>query len=101
MSASNRTSCALRPSVRTSALLASSLLFFAACSIPLQGQGTRLWSQSQLDEFEKGTPQGVAITSDGRLREGPGLAELLTTPSTFVWSVTADKNGTAAVEWER
>jgi hypothetical protein len=58
-------------------------------------QGTHLWTQSQLDEFEKGTPEGVAITSDGHLREGPGLKEIVTTPSTFVWSVAADKNGIA------
>ena len=48
-----------------------------------------------LEEFEKGTPQGVAIGSDGHLRQGPGLTEVLTTPSTFVWSVAADKNGAA------
>jgi len=59
------------------------------------GQGTRLWTQSRLDEFEKGTPQGVALTSDGEIHEGPGLKEILTTPSTFVWSVAADKSGTA------
>lgn len=57
-------------------------------------QGTHLWTQSRLEEFEKGTPQGVAIGSDGRLHEGPALRERLTTPSTFVWSV-ANKNGTA------
>jgi sugar lactone lactonase YvrE len=56
-------------------------------------QGTHLWTQSQMEEFEKGTPDGVAIESDGRLRQGPGLAEQLTTPSTFVWAVAADKSG--------
>ena len=50
-----------------------------------------------MDEFEKGTPQGVAITSDGHLREGPGLTELLTTPLTFVWSLATGKNGEAFV----
>ena len=45
-----------------------------------------------MEEFEKGTPAGVSIESDGHLRQGPGLTELVTTPSTFVWSV-ADKNG--------
>src|SRR3974390_139357 len=61
---------------------------------PLEAQGTHLWTQSRIDEFEKGTPQGVAIGSSGDLREGPGLTDLLTTPSTFVWSVAVDKNGT-------
>lgn len=56
-------------------------------------QQTHLWTQSQFSDFEKGTPQGVAITSDGYLRQGPGLTTLLTTPSTFVWSVAVDKNG--------
>ncbi len=58
-------------------------------------QGTHLWTQSRFEEFEKGTPEGVAIGSDGNLQEGPALKETLTTPSTFVWSIAADKNGTA------
>ena len=37
---------------------------------PISGQ------QSQMEEFEKGTPDGVAIESDGHLRAGPGLTEL-------------------------
>jgi sugar lactone lactonase YvrE len=60
-------------------------------------QGTHLWTQSRIEEFEKGTPQGIAVTSDGHLREGPGLTELLTTPSTFVWSVAAGQDGTAYI----
>jgi len=46
-----------------------------------------------MEEFEKGTPDGVAIESGGQLRQGPGLTEQLTTPSTFVWSIAADKAG--------
>ena len=62
---------------------------------PASAQETHLWTQSRFEEFEKGTPQGVAIGNDGRLLEGPALKELATTPSTFVWSVATDKNGTA------
>jgi hypothetical protein len=46
-----------------------------------------------MEEFEKGTPDGVAIESDGHLRQSPGLTELTTTPSTFVWSLAAAKDG--------
>jgi len=60
-------------------------------------QGTHLWTQSRLEEFEKGTPQGVAIASDGHLTEGPSLKELATTPSSYVWSVAVDKAGVAYV----
>jgi WD40 repeat protein len=58
-------------------------------------QGTKLWTQSKFEDFEKGTPQGVQITSDGQLRSGPAAVEVLTTPSSFVWSVAVDKSGTA------
>jgi WD40 repeat protein len=58
-------------------------------------QSTHLWTQSRFEEFEKGTPQGVAIGSDGTLREGPALSEEFTTPSTFVWSVATNRSGTA------
>jgi hypothetical protein len=85
----------LRFPLRSSCLLLAALGAAALLSPVLPAQGTHLWTQSQLEEFEKGTPQGVALTSDGHLREGPGLKEVLTTPSTFVWAVTADKNGTA------
>ena len=69
--------------------------FAANCAFPaLHAQGTHLWTQSRVDEFEKGTPQGVAISSNGDLREGPGLSDIVTTPSSFVWSVAVDKNGT-------
>jgi hypothetical protein len=74
-------------------LIAALLLTVAAT--PASAQGTHLWSQSRFEDFEKGTPQGVAIGSNGDLREGPGLSDVLTTPSTFVWSVAVDKSGNA------
>ncbi len=77
-------------------IFALALAVFAGlfASQPLAAQGTHLWTQSRVDEFEKGTPQGVAIGSNGDLREGPGLSDLVTTPSSFVWSVAVDKNAT-------
>ena len=93
MSASSGTFCVLRPAIRSAALAIALSAPFGA--LPVFAQGTHLWTQSKLDEFEKGTSQGVAIESDGRLREGPGLKDLYTTPSTFVWSVAANKSGVA------
>jgi hypothetical protein len=60
-------------------------------------QGTHLWSQSRIEEFEKGAPRGVAIDSNGHLSEGPGLTDVFTTPSTFVWSTAVGKDGTPFV----
>lgn len=59
------------------------------------GQSTRLWSQSNYAELERGKPNGVAITSDGQLVAGPSSALIATTPSTYVWAVSADKTGNA------
>jgi hypothetical protein len=59
----------------------------------LHAQGTRLWSQSHYEEFEKGTPKGVAISSQGYLEAGPSLKELAATGTTYVWSIAADKKG--------
>jgi hypothetical protein len=88
----------ISPLRRTCGLVALFLPAVLACLIapqPARAQGTHLWTQSSLEDFEKGTPQGVALTSDGHLRQGPGLTDVVTTPSTFVWSVAADKNGVA------
>src|ERR1700733_8353857 len=76
-----------------SAAATATLLTLVGGSTAL-AQNTHLWTQSGFEDFEKGTPQGVAIGSDGHLHEGPALSDLLTTPSTFVWSVAVGKNGT-------
>jgi sugar lactone lactonase YvrE len=78
-----------------SRLAALTVLLFSAMVVapPATAQGTHLWSQSRLEEFEKGTPEGVSLWSDGHLRAGPGLSELLTTPSTYIWSVAVDSGG--------
>jgi hypothetical protein len=95
MFVSTRTFCRIPAASRLSALAAALIAIFAI--LPVLGQGTHLWTQSRLEEFEKGTPEGVALTSDGHLREGPALLGERTTPSTFVWSVAAGKDGTAYV----
>jgi hypothetical protein len=73
--------------------VAAVFAFAMASSQASLAQGTHLWTQSRLEEFEKGEPQGVELTSDGHLRLGLGLKETLTTPSTYVWSVAVDKVG--------
>jgi hypothetical protein len=89
-----RTSRRSRSAFRFSVLAVTAI---ALASLYTTAQGTHLWTQSRLEEFEKGTPQGVALTNDGHLRTGPALAELATTPSTYVWSVAVGKAGIAYV----
>src|ERR1700749_1390460 len=55
----------LVPGVAAPLLACALVLAAAALPSPARAQGTHLWSQSTLDEFEKGTPSGVALESDG------------------------------------
>ena len=65
-------------------------------SIPFAiGQGTRLWTQQRFEDFEKGTPRGVAINSDGSLQAGPESRQVTVSPSTYIWSIAADAAGNA------
>jgi hypothetical protein len=89
---SSRTTRRSHYAFRFSALAVAAI---ALVSLHASAQGTHLWTQSRLEEFEKGTPQGVALSSDGHMSMGPGLIEWFTTPSTYVWSVAVEKVGTA------
>jgi sugar lactone lactonase YvrE len=65
-----------------------------ACCASL-AQGTKLWTQQRFDEFEKGTPKGVAIRSNGLLEPGPESRQLAMTPSTYIWALATDSAGNA------
>lgn len=56
-------------------------------------EGTRLWQQSKLEEFSKGTAHGVAIGSDGSLTPAPAFLALATTPSSYLWDLAVDGQG--------
>jgi WD40 repeat protein len=57
-------------------------------------EGTRMWKESTYEDFERGTAKGVAISSKGRLELAPAFKVVYTSPSTFIWSIASDKDGT-------
>src|SRR5580658_6698111 len=59
----------------------------------LFAEGTRTWEQSKFDELIKGTAKGVAVRSTGVLELAPAFTALSTTPSTYIWSIAADRDG--------
>jgi hypothetical protein len=75
----------LKPFRIAVALLVSTCVAFAG--------ETRTWEQSKFDELIKGTAEGVAISSTGGLELAPAFKALTTTPSTYIWSIAADRNG--------
>jgi hypothetical protein len=70
-------------------------MVMAASLLPglVWAQGTKLWSVGSYDEMEKGSTDGVAIRSDGRLEAGPTTSLLYTTGKNYVWSLAADDAG--------
>jgi sugar lactone lactonase YvrE len=56
-------------------------------------EGTRTWEQSKFDDLIKGTTKGVAVRSTGGLELAPAFTALSTTPSTYIWSIAADRDG--------
>ncbi len=72
-------------------LAAIFVLGFAGLAL---AEGTRLWKETGYDEFERGATRGVAIRSTGQLELAPAFKVLYTSPSTFIWHITADRDGT-------
>ena len=59
----------------------------------LSADGTHTWEQSKFEDLIKGTVHGVAIRSTGGLELAPSFKALSTTPSTYIWSLAADSDG--------
>jgi sugar lactone lactonase YvrE len=80
----------MRRDVWTGLLVTVSLLPWTASA-----QGTKLWVENRYDQLEKGTSDGVAIRSDGRLEAGPNVSLVYDTSKNYVWSLVADSIGNA------
>ncbi len=61
----------------------------ALAALPATAQGTRQWTTSRFEEFERGTPSNIAVRNDGRLEPAPTLRPIATTSATFLWSLAA------------
>src|SRR5689334_4567886 len=69
------------------------VLFVFALASLAAAEGTRLWKETGYEEFQRGTTRGVAIRSTGQLELAPAFKAIYTSPSTFIWSIAADKDG--------
>jgi hypothetical protein len=75
---------------RIAAALFAALPFVA---LPGSGQTTKLWSVTHQEEMERGTTDGAAIRSDGRIEIGPAVTLLTTTASPYAWAVAPAPHG--------
>src|ERR1700730_8480956 len=77
----------------TFASLSLFLYFIASAFSPLLAEHTRSWRQSTYDDFLKGTSNGVAVRSDGRLELSPKFTLLADADASFLWSLRVDPKG--------
>ena len=70
-------------------LLATGLLAPAL----LYAEHTHFWRQSDYSDFEKGTAQGVAIRSDGKLLPAPQFAAYSDPNLMYLWALRTDSRG--------
>jgi len=68
-------------------------LCVAVSSAVVHAEHTRSWRQSTYDEFLKGTSNGVAVRSDGRLELSPKFTLLADADASFLWTLRTDPKG--------
>ena len=73
----------------TAALAGLALL----AALPAAAEHMRFWRQTSYEDFEKGTPKGVALRSDGKLVPAPKFATLADPGLAYVWALAADHQG--------
>ncbi|HEY6944328.1 MAG TPA: hypothetical protein VI431_04240 [Candidatus Acidoferrum sp.] len=74
--------------------LSASLLLCLLTSFPLVAEHTRRWRQSTYEDFLKGTAQGVAVRSDGRLELAPKFTLVADADASYLFSARLDPKGT-------
>ncbi len=73
--------------------LAGLLLLAIATPALLHAERTHFWRQSDASEFDKGTANGVAIRSDGKLVPAPAFAPYSDPNLAYLWALRMDSRG--------
>jgi len=75
----------------TASLLVTAGWLFSGTAL---AERTRFWRQSNFDEFEKGTAEGIALRSNGKLSLAPRVVGLKEPNSAYLWALVVDSKGT-------
>ncbi|MGH9683060.1 MAG: hypothetical protein ACRD4S_05560 [Candidatus Acidiferrales bacterium] len=70
-------------------VVAAGLVFCAAT----RAEHTHTWRQSDYSEFDRGTPKGVALRSDGKLMPAPAFMQFSDPNLAYVWALRVDSRG--------
>jgi WD40 repeat protein len=75
------------------AAAASLAVLLLAAGTALHAERTRYWREASFDDFERGTPNGVALRSDGKLLLAPRFDPLADPNAAYLWALRADSKG--------
>lgn len=73
--------------------LAAALVVGLILPAVARAEHTRNWRESQYVEFDRGTPQGVALRSDGKLLPAPSFSEYSDPNLAYLWALRLDSRG--------
>jgi WD40 repeat protein len=70
-------------------------LLALAVLLPLaaRAEHTRYWRQTDFAEFQKGTPKGVSVRSDGKLRPAPQFGSFADPNLAYIWAMRLNSKG--------
>jgi hypothetical protein len=74
-------------------LLARRTALAALAAAVLAAGDTRIWSESEYSDFEKGNLKNLSLASDGRLTVAPRTSELFDTNLPYLWALARDSQG--------
>jgi hypothetical protein len=74
-------------------IFAGLLILAVATPALLSADHTHFWRQSESADFDKGTPNGVAIRSDGKLTAAPKFATYSDPNLAYLWQLRTDSRG--------
>jgi sugar lactone lactonase YvrE len=69
------------------------LLGLTLLALPVRAGQTRIWTQSDSADFERGIVKDLSVRSDGRLTLAPQFREVLDTSSAYLWALARDSKG--------
>ncbi len=83
--------------LRTLVAAGAALLLLPRAPIPLAAESTKEWTQTLLEDFEKGTAERITMRSDGKLLLAPRFREIYAAPSSYLWALVTDSKGNVLV----
>lgn len=69
------------------------LVAIPAAALLLPATNTQIWSQSDYDDFTKGSLKKLSVSSDGRVTLAPRFREIFDSASVYLWALAEDSKG--------